>query len=86
MRYFFHIHSSFLLNKNIHLIFQVLSDDDGRRRGIYDHPIIQKAVNKMWFKNKHDEGIVLKDYFNPMQIPSIALILTAVSLFKSIVN
>ena len=33
----------------------------------------------MWFKNKHDEGIVLKDYFNPLQIASIALILTAVS-------
>ena len=33
----------------------------------------------MWFMNKRDEGIVHKDYFNPIQIPSIALILTAVS-------
>ena len=38
--------------------------------------------------NKHDEGIILKDYFNPIQIPSIPLILTAVScsFFKSIIN
>jgi Domain of unknown function (DUF6532) len=35
----------------------------------------------MWFMNKRDEGIILKDYFNPIQIPSIALILTAVSSF-----
>ena len=33
----------------------------------------------MWFMNKRDEGIVHKDYFNPIQIPYIALILTAVS-------
>lgn len=59
--------------------FQVLSDDTGKRKGIYSHPIIQKAVNKMWFKNKRDEGIIYSDYFNPVSVPSIALILTAVS-------
>jgi Domain of unknown function (DUF6532) len=48
---------------------------------IYNHPILQKAVNKMWFKNKRDEGIMNPEYFNPMSIPSIALILTAVSCF-----
>jgi Domain of unknown function (DUF6532) len=59
--------------------FQVLLDDNGRCKGIYDHPIIQKAVNKMWFKNKCDEGIFYKDYFNPIPILSIALILMVVS-------
>lgn len=33
----------------------------------------------MWFKNKRDEGITYPDYFNPVSVPSIALILTAVS-------
>ena len=60
--------------------FQELSDEqDGKRKGIYNHPIIQKAVNKMWFKNKWDEGIMYPDYFKPLSVPSIALILTAVS-------
>ena len=54
---------------------------DNPYKGLYEHPIIQKAVNKMWFMKKCDEGIVLKDYFNLIQIPSIALILTAVSSF-----
>jgi hypothetical protein len=30
-------------------------------------------------QEQRDEGIVNKDYFNPIQVPSIALILTAVS-------
>lgn len=58
---------------------QVLSDLEGKRKGIYKHPIIQKAVNVMWFKNKRDEGIVYPDLFNPIPVHSIALILTAVS-------
>ena len=33
----------------------------------------------MWFKNRRDEGIMYPDYFSPILIPSIALILTAVS-------
>ena len=60
--------------------FQALSDENGKRKGIYNHPVIQKAVNKMWFKNKRDEGIIYQDYFKPLPIPSIALILTAVSI------
>jgi hypothetical protein len=69
----------FLLN----LIWcQVLSDSEGKRKGIYKHPILQKAVNAMWFKNKRDEGIVYPDLFSPISVPSIALILTAVSKFQ----
>jgi Domain of unknown function (DUF6532) len=62
----------------------VLSDENGKRKGIYNHPIIQKAVNKMWFNNKRDEGIVFQEYFKPIPIASIALILTAVSGSSSI--
>ena len=61
--------------------FQVLSDENGKRKGIYSNPIIQKAVNKLWFNNKRDEGVIYQDYFNPISIPSIALILTAVGFF-----
>ena len=35
----------------------------------------------MWFNNKRDEGVIYQDYFNPIAIPAIALILTAVSFF-----
>ncbi|KAG6835823.1 hypothetical protein H0H93_014340, partial [Arthromyces matolae] len=48
------------------------------RKGIYKHAIIQTSVNKMWFKNQRDEGVVYSDMFNPMPIPAIALVLTAI--------
>ena len=62
------------------VVCQELSDSEGtlKRKGIYSHPIIQKVVNKMWFKNKRDEGIMFPNFFNPISVPSIALILTAV--------
>ncbi|KAG6859995.1 hypothetical protein C0995_000742 [Termitomyces sp. Mi166 len=47
-------------------------------KGIYQHPIIQKAVNRLWFKNKHDEGVIYTDMFKPLPIPAIALVLTAI--------
>lgn len=57
----------------------MLSDSDGKRKGIYNHPIIQKSINTMWFKNKRDEGITFSNLFNPVSVHSIALVLTAVS-------
>jgi Domain of unknown function (DUF6532) len=38
----------------------------------------------MWFNNKRDEGIIFQEYFKPIPIASIALILTAVSGLSSI--
>ena len=53
---------------------------------MYQHPIIQKAVNVMWFQNKRDEGIHFTDMFKPIPIAAIALVLTAVRGFKFIEN
>ena len=66
--------------------YQVLSDPEGKRKGIYKHPIIQKAVNAIWFQNKRDEGIIYPEHFKPISVPSIALILTAVSKFPRIIH
>ena len=41
--------------------------------------IVQRAVNDMWFQNKYDEGIKYEKNFDPLPIPAIALVLTAVS-------
>ena len=45
---------------------------------MYQHPIIQKAVNVMWFQNKQDEGIRYLDMFKLVPIAAITLVLTAV--------
>ena len=49
--------------------------------GLYQHPIIQKIVNRCWFNNSRDEGIVYADLFDPISVEAIALVLTAVGGF-----
>lgn len=62
--------------------YQVLSlNEDGPRKGMYNHPIIQKAVNAMWFQNKRDEGVQFTDMFKPIPVQAIAFVLTAVSRY-----
>ncbi|KAJ7076595.1 hypothetical protein B0H15DRAFT_934291 [Mycena belliarum] len=48
------------------------------RKGIYRHPIFQKAVNAMWFANRRDEGPSFPEYFNPFPKQGLAIVLTAV--------
>ena len=62
--------------------YQVLSlNEDGPRKGMYDHPIIQKAVNAMWFQKKRDEGVQFTDMFKPIPVQAIAFVLTAMSRY-----
>ena len=36
----------------------------------------------MWFANKHDEGVVYHEYFNPLSDVTVALVLTSVRHFS----
>jgi hypothetical protein len=42
------------------------------------------VVNRCWFNNSRDEGIVYADLFDPLSVEAIALVLTAVSFFAFI--
>lgn len=44
----------------------------------YRHPIIQKAINMLWFHSNDGDGIVFHEFFTPIPIPTIALILTVI--------
>ena len=46
----------------------------------YRHPIIQKAINILWFKNKDDDGMIFLEHFSPIPIPAVALVLTLVGM------
>lgn len=50
----------------------------GTPRYPYRHPIIQKAINMMWFQSKDGDGIVFHEYFTTIPIEAIALVLTAI--------
>ncbi|KAF5369575.1 hypothetical protein D9758_002484 [Tetrapyrgos nigripes] len=47
------------------------------RKGLYQHRIILKIVNMVWFKNITDEGVRYTEY-NPFPLHGLALVLTAV--------
>jgi len=50
----------------------------GNPRHPYRHPIIQKAINAFWFQNKDSDGIIFYEYFAPIPIQAIALVLTVI--------
>ncbi|KAG2111753.1 hypothetical protein DEU56DRAFT_985303 [Suillus clintonianus] len=48
------------------------------KTGIYKTELLQDGINVMWFANRNDEGIVYNQFFNPMPIKLIALMLTTI--------
>ncbi|KAH7920043.1 hypothetical protein BV22DRAFT_1021966, partial [Leucogyrophana mollusca] len=51
--------------------------DVDARKGLYKAEILQSGTNDMWFANRHDEGVIYHQYFDPMPVETIALVLTA---------
>ncbi|KIJ15258.1 hypothetical protein PAXINDRAFT_11800 [Paxillus involutus ATCC 200175] len=49
-------------------------------KGLYEHKIIQKAVNMAFYKDKRDEGVQYPQYFEPFPEASMALILTVTQI------
>lgn len=62
------------------MIIQHMANSEADRKGLYRNKMIQKVINSMFFANKHDEGVVYTDLFNPIPTATIALVLTAVCL------
>ncbi|KIJ12241.1 hypothetical protein PAXINDRAFT_14865 [Paxillus involutus ATCC 200175] len=53
-------------------------DEDVPRSGLYEHRIIQKAINIAYYCNKKDEGVVYSQYFQPFPLRGVALMLTVI--------
>ena len=45
---------------------------------LYQAEIIQQMVNRIYFKNRNDDGVVLSSKYSPFPQVALALILTAV--------
>ncbi|KAK6969605.1 hypothetical protein R3P38DRAFT_2417005, partial [Favolaschia claudopus] len=48
------------------------------KTGLYHHPIIQAVVNAMWFANQRDEGPKHPEFFSPLPLRALALVLTVI--------
>jgi hypothetical protein len=52
------------------------------KSSIYKSDLIQSGINDMWFVNHIDKGIVYAEYFDPLPVKMMALVLTVVSIFE----
>ncbi|KIJ11911.1 hypothetical protein PAXINDRAFT_15242 [Paxillus involutus ATCC 200175] len=68
------------LKTDFGLCYQSLGnpDEDVPRSGLYEHRIIQKAINIAYYCNKKDEGVVYSQYFQPFPLRGVALMLTVI--------
>ncbi|KAJ7024229.1 hypothetical protein C8F04DRAFT_1303043 [Mycena alexandri] len=48
------------------------------KKGLFRHPILQKACNAIWFANRRDEGPTSPDLFNPFTREGLAGLLTVI--------
>ena len=55
-----------------------LDQDPTARTGLYEVEIVQAIVNKVFYKNPTDDGVIHDGQYRPFPIRGVALILTAV--------
>ena len=58
------------------------SKGDGENE-LYQHRIIQQAINVVWFNDRSSDGVVFSNLFNPMPYEAIALVLAVVRCAQS---
>ncbi|TDL21927.1 hypothetical protein BD410DRAFT_700563, partial [Rickenella mellea] len=66
------------LKEEYAFVYKVFFSSDTPASGLYQHPILQKVINLMWFANKSDEGIAHPEYFTPFPAKALALVATVI--------
>jgi len=63
---------------SMHLSLYVLKipQDHDTRKGLFENPVLQRTINNQWFGDAHAEGVVFHLYYNPMPLPTMALVFT----------
>jgi hypothetical protein len=51
--------------------------------GFAQNKIISEILYLAWFEDKHSQGPILSEYFNPIPLETLALIFTIVQAFLS---
>ncbi|KAF8531958.1 hypothetical protein JB92DRAFT_2845510 [Gautieria morchelliformis] len=52
--------------------------DHEARKGLFETPCLIHILQTQWFANPHDEGVAFHLYFNPIPLPTMALVFTAI--------
>ncbi|KDQ62843.1 hypothetical protein JAAARDRAFT_188486 [Jaapia argillacea MUCL 33604] len=66
-----------VLNLKSH--FSYAYRDPANEMGFCEHPLIQRIINTMWFRDREDEGVVYERYFHhQLHVVTLALVLTVI--------
>ncbi|KAF8873160.1 hypothetical protein BD779DRAFT_1452129, partial [Infundibulicybe gibba] len=52
--------------------------DPSARTGFALHPIIKQAIKETWFQKKGSPGVLFTEHFNPITIPTLAIVFTTI--------
>ncbi|EIW62734.1 uncharacterized protein TRAVEDRAFT_43071 [Trametes versicolor FP-101664 SS1] len=67
-----------LLRENDAFVYRKRGKTVDDHKGLYQAEIIQQMANRVYFKKRTDDGILLRAQYSPFPVPALALILTAV--------
>jgi Domain of unknown function (DUF6532) len=70
-----------LLHRNTANGLLLYGQDPAAKSGIFRAPLIQTIINKVWFKNKQDDGVIHPEFSENDVLPmaTVAFVLTVVS-------
>ncbi|KAF8531839.1 hypothetical protein JB92DRAFT_3138632 [Gautieria morchelliformis] len=57
---------------------EILYKDHEARTGLFENPCAARILRTQWFADAHDEGVSFHVYFNPIPLPTLALVFTAI--------
>ncbi|KAF8576235.1 hypothetical protein K439DRAFT_1397491 [Ramaria rubella] len=52
--------------------------DHEARKGLFENPVLLKAIKNQWFPKPHAEGVIFHLYFNLIPLPTMALVFTVI--------
>ena len=55
-----------------------ISEDPTHKLGLYEGDLIQTIINRVYYKDSQDDGVVHDTAYRPFRFEGLALILTAV--------
>ncbi|EIW52177.1 uncharacterized protein TRAVEDRAFT_53602 [Trametes versicolor FP-101664 SS1] len=69
---------SAMLTRNRTFTYDIIDKVDDNHEGLYEASVIQMVVNRVFYKNPSDDGIVLDTVYHPFPEQALALVLTAI--------
>ncbi|KAL1937296.1 hypothetical protein VTO73DRAFT_13860 [Trametes versicolor] len=66
------------LSRNRTFTYQTINKGSDDHEGLYEAPVIQMIINRVFYKHASDDGVLLHDIYHPFPLKGLALVLAAI--------